>query len=120
MKTILVVDDVVDNRDLMRQFLEDDFEILEAEDGKEAVEVATSSLPDLILMDLSLPRMTGWEATSVLKQADKTKHIVVIALTAHALDGDRERAIKAGCDDYLTKPVTRKELITAIQARIGT
>lgn len=118
-KTILVVDDVADNRDLVAQFLEDEFELLEAEDGKEAVEVATRSLPDLILMDLSLPLMTGWEASRVLKSAEKTKHIAIIAFTAHAMDGDRERALAAGCDDYLTKPISRADLLAAVRARIG-
>lgn len=118
-KTILVVDDVEDNRELIAQYLQDDYEILEAEDGKEAVTVATGSVPDLILMDLSLPLLTGWEAAEQIKSNQATRHIQIVALTAHAMDGDREKAIAAGCDDYLTKPVTRAQLLEMIRSRLG-
>lgn len=121
MKRILVVDDVEDNRELVSLYLQDDYEIVEAGDGREAIAVATTteSLPDLILMDLSLPLMTGWEATEHLKRNDATKHIPVVALSAHAMPGDRERALAAGCDDYMAKPVIRADLLEKVRALIG-
>jgi two-component system, cell cycle response regulator DivK len=118
-KKILVVDDVADNRDLISQFLQTDYEVLEAEDGKEAVTIASGYVPDLILMDLSLPLMTGWQAAEIIKGNPATRHIQIVALTAHAMDGDREKALKAGCDEYLAKPVTRAELLQMIRSRIG-
>jgi two-component system, cell cycle response regulator DivK len=119
MKKILVVDDMPDNRELFLQYLEDDYSVVEATNGREAVQIAIEQMPDLILMDLSLPEMTGWEATSILKQNDGTKNIPVIALTAHAMTGDREKAIAAGCDDYLTKPVVAAVLLEMVRNRIG-
>lgn len=119
MKKILVVDDMPDNRELFLQYLEDDYSVLEATNGREAVQMAIEHMPDLILMDLSLPEMTGWEATSILKKNDATKQIPVIALTAHAMTGDREKAISAGCDDYLTKPVVASVLLDMVQKKIG-
>lgn len=118
-KKILVVDDMPDNRELFLQYLEDDYAIVEATNGREAVQMAIEHLPDLILMDLSLPEMTGWEATSILKQNESTKKIPVIALTAHAMTGDREKAIAAGCDDYLTKPVVASVLLEMVRSKIG-
>lgn len=119
MKKILVVDDMPDNRELFLQYLEDDYAVVEATNGREAVQMAIEEMPDLILMDLSLPEMTGWEATSILKQNNGTKNIPVIALTAHAMTGDREKAIAAGCDDYLTKPVVAAVLLEMVKNRIG-
>ena len=119
MKKILVVDDMPDNRELFLQYLEDDYTVVEATNGREAVQMAIEHMPDLILMDLSLPEMTGWEATSILKANDGTKKIPVIALTAHAMTGDREKAIAAGCDDYLTKPVVAAVLLEMVRTRIG-
>lgn len=119
MKKVLVVDDMPDNRELFLQYLEDDYEVVEATNGREAVAMAVEHLPDLILMDLSLPEMTGWEATEVLKRNDSTKKIPVIALTAHAMTGDREKALAAGCDDYLTKPIVASDLIMKVRAYIG-
>lgn len=118
-KKILVVDDMPDNRELFLQYLEEDYKIVEATNGREAVQMAIEHLPDLILMDLSLPEMTGWEATSILKQNDSTKQIPVIALTAHAMTGDREKALAAGCDDYLTKPVVASVLLDMVRSKIG-
>ena len=119
MKKVLVVDDMPDNRELFLQYLEDDYEVVEATNGREAVALAIESMPDLILMDLSLPEMTGWEATQILKRNDATRKIPVIALTAHAMTGDREKALAAGCDDYLTKPITAGDLINKVRSHIG-
>jgi two-component system, cell cycle response regulator DivK len=118
-KKVLVVDDMPDNRELFLQYLEDLYEVVEATNGREAVAVAVEQMPDLILMDLSLPEMTGWEATEVLKRNDTTKKIPVIALTAHAMTGDREKALAAGCDDYLTKPIVANDLINKVRSYIG-
>ncbi len=107
------------NRDMLSRRLErKGFEVSIAVDGAEGVEKAREELPDLVLMDMSLPKMDGWEATSVLKAEENTKHIPVIALTAHAMEGDREKAIDAGCDDYDTKPVDFNRLLGKIETRI--
>ena len=119
MKKILVVEDVDFNRDLLVQLLEDDYEVIEAVNGQEGVELAERERPDLILMDLSLPVMDGWEATRQLKANDKLRSIPVIALTAHAMKGDEEKALAAGCDDYLVKPLDEDELIAKIQKYLG-
>ena len=119
MKKILVVEDVDFNRDLLVQLLEDDYEVIEAVNGQEGVELAERERPDLILMDLSLPVMDGWEATRQLKANDNLRSIPVIALTAHAMKGDEEKALAAGCDDYLVKPLDEDELIAKIQKYLG-
>ena len=119
MKKILVVEDVDFNRDLLVQLLEDDYEVIEAVNGQEGVELAERERPDLILMDLSLPVMDGWEATRQLKANDDFRSIPVIALTAHAMKGDEEKALAAGCDDYLVKPLDEDELIAKIQKYLG-
>ena len=104
MKKVLVVEDVDMNRELMVQLLEDRYEVIEAANGQDGVEAAERERPELILMDLSLPVMNGWEATRRLKANPELKSIPIIALTAHAMKGDRETALAAGCDDYLVKP----------------
>lgn len=119
MKKILVVEDVDFNRDLFVQLLEDDYEVIEAVNGQEGVELAERERPDLILMDLSLPVMDGWEATRQLKANDNLRSIPVIALTAHAMKGDEEKALAAGCDDYLVKPLDEDELIAKTQKYLG-
>ena len=119
MKKILVVEDVDFNRDLLVQLLEDDYEVIEAVNGQEGVELAEREGPDLIFMDLSLPVMDGWEATRQLKANDNLRSIPVIALTAHAMKGDDEKALAAGCDDYLVKPLDEDELIAKIQKYLG-
>lgn len=119
MKKILVVEDVDFNRDLLVQLLEDDYEVIEAANGQEGVKLAERERPDLILMDLSLPVMDGWEATRQLKANDNLRSIPVIALTAHAMKGDEEKALAAGCDDYLVKPLDEDELIAKIQKYLG-
>lgn len=110
MKKILIVEDVEINRDLLEQLLEEDYELLTAEDGAAAIKLAEEESPDLILMDMSLPVMDGWEATRILKGRDDLKRIPVIALTAHAMRGDEEKARACGCDDYLTKPIDEDRL----------
>jgi two-component system, cell cycle response regulator DivK len=105
MKRILIVEDVEFNLDLLIQLLEDDYELVVAKDGARAVEVAATEMPDLILMDMSLPVLDGWEATRTLKANATLNNIPVIGLSAHAMSGDRQKALEAGCDDYLTKPL---------------
>jgi two-component system cell cycle response regulator DivK len=117
MPRILLVEDNEMNRDMLSRRLERrDFEVLIAVDGREGVEKADNELPDLILMDMSLPEIDGWEATRQLKADEKTSSIPVIALTAHAMAGDREKALEAGCDDYDSKPVDFKRLLSKIEA----
>jgi CheY-like chemotaxis protein len=114
---LLLVEDNEMNRDMLsRRLLRRGYEIVMAVDGGEGVEMAGSTQPDLILMDMSLPVIDGWEATRRIKAAEATRHIPIIGLTAHAMAGDREKAIEAGCDDYDTKPVELDRLIAKIQA----
>ena len=105
MKKILIVEDVEFNRDLVVQLLEDDYMILTAADGEAGIELAERERPDLILMDLSLPGVDGWEATRRIKANEALKNIPIIALTAHAMRGDAEKALACGCNDYLSKPI---------------
>jgi CheY-like chemotaxis protein len=115
-KTILIVEDVELNRDLLVQLLQDDYRLVLAQDGESAVQTAMSERPDLVLMDLSLPRMDGWEATRRLKEFST---IPVIVLTAHAMRGDEERARAAGCDDFLTKPIDESLLFEKVAKYLG-
>jgi len=114
MKKVLVVEDVDFNRELIVQLLEDKYEVIEAVNGQEGIELAERERPELILMDLSLPVMDGWEATRRLKANADLRAIPVIALTAHAMKGDKEKALAAGCDDYLVKPLDEDELMARI------
>jgi CheY-like chemotaxis protein len=114
-KKILVVDDTEWNRDLMVQLLEDEYTVLQAVDGGEGVRMTEAEKPDLILMDLGMPVMDGWEATRKIKANDALKHIPIIAVTSHAMVGDEIDARKAGCDDYLSKPVDDEELLRKIK-----
>lgn len=109
-RKILVVDDVEFNRDLIVQLLEDEYEVIQAADGEEGIRRAAQDKPDLILMDLGLPMLDGWEATKKIKAQSELKHIPVIALTSHAMVGDERRARAAGCDEYLAKPIDEDEL----------
>ena len=112
MPKILLVEDNEMNRDMLsRRLIRRGYEVVMAEDGAKGVELANSESPDLILMDLSLPIMDGWEATRTLKANDSTKAIPVIALTAHAMKSDEDKAKEAGCDDFDTKPVDLNRLI---------
>lgn len=119
-KKILVVEDNPDNRILITDVLTSlDYETVVAIDGEEGVQMATDEVPDLILMDLSLPKMDGWTATRQIKSNPDLSHIPIIALTAHAMVGDRERALEAGCDDYISKPIDLRELANKLQEYIG-
>ena len=105
MKRILIVEDNELNLELLVQLLEDDYELITADNGAAGVEVAHQERPDLILMDMSLPVMDGWEATRRIKADGSVNHIPVIALTAHAMSNDEEKALAAGCNGYLPKPL---------------
>jgi CheY-like chemotaxis protein len=119
MKRILVVEDVEFNRDLIVQLLEDEYEILTATNGAEGIEVAERERPDLILMDLSLPVMDGWEATRRIKANEALQDIPIIALSAHAMKGDEDRARQSGCDDYLSKPLDEDLLFQKLAKLLG-
>jgi two-component system, cell cycle response regulator DivK len=117
---ILLVEDNEMNRDMLSRRLErKGYEVVVAVDGQEGVTLARSEGPDLILMDMSLPVLDGWEATRQLKRVEATRSIPVIALTAHAMAGDRDRAVEAGCDDYDTKPIELTRLLGKIQTLLG-
>ena len=117
MPKILLVEDNEMNRDMLsRRLIRKGFEVLLAVDGGQGVEMARTQAPDVILMDMSLPVLDGWTATRQLKADDQTRRIPVIALTAHAMAGDQEKAREAGCDDYDTKPVDLARLLGKIEA----
>jgi CheY-like chemotaxis protein len=117
---ILYVEDNDDNIFMLKNRLtRAGFTVIIANDGAQGVAIAFSERPDLILMDLSLPVLDGWEATRQIKAAPDTKHIPVIALTAHAMAGDREKALAAGCDDFDTKPIELPRLLAKIKALAG-
>ncbi len=119
MTRILLVEDNEMNRDMLsRRLQRRGYEVVIAVDGERGVAMARSESPDLILMDMSLPVIDGWEATRTLKAADETKHIPVIALTAHAMSTDRVKAMEAGCDDYDTKPIELTRLLEKMEALI--
>jgi len=119
MKTILIVEDVEFNLDLLVQLLEDDYAILTAPDGAAGIALAERARPDLILMDLSLPVIDGWEATRRIKANAVLRAIPIIALTAHAMSGDEEKAKAAGCDDYLSKPINEDLLYAKLRTFLG-
>ena len=117
MPKILIVEDNEENRDsLSRRLQRRGFAVIIAEDGKAGVAMAQSEKPDLIFMDMNMPELDGWEATRQLKAAAETKELPVIALTAHAMSGDRDRALEVGCADYHTKPVEFPKLLAQIEA----
>jgi two-component system cell cycle response regulator DivK len=118
---ILVVDDYQDAREMYAEYLQfSGFRVAEARNGNEAVEKAFALKPDLILMDLSLPGMDGWEATRRLKADDATRRIPVVALTGHALAGASEGAKKAGCDSFVTKPCLPDDLVIEVRRMLST
>jgi CheY-like chemotaxis protein len=120
MTRILLVEDNEMNRDMLsRRLQRKGHEVLIAVDGESGVQMAASKRPDLILMDMSLPAVDGWEATRRIKELPETASIPIIALTAHAMAGDRDKAIEAGCDDYDSKPVDFERLLGKIQALLG-
>jgi CheY-like chemotaxis protein len=120
MTKILLVEDNEENRDMLsRRLARRGYEVVIALDGGQGVAMAQSEIPDLILMDMDLPVLNGWEATRQLKAAPATQAIPIIALTAHAMVGEREKALEAGCDDYDTKPVEFQRLLGKIEAFLG-
>ena len=120
MPKILIVEDNPENRDALSRRLERrGFEVVIAVDGKIGVAMAHTEKPDLILMDMNMPELDGWEATRQIKAAPECRAIPVIALTAHAMSGDRERALEAGCADYHTKPVELPKLLAQIEALLS-
>ena len=120
MSKILLVEDNAMNRDMLsRRLLRKGYEVVIAIDGESSLTMAAIEAPDLILMDMSLPVLDGWEATRRLKAAPATRHIAVIALTAHAMSSDREKALEAGCDDYDTKPIELPRLLGKIEALLA-
>ena len=120
MPRIVLVEDNEDNRDMLsRRLTRKGYEVLIAVNGQEAVDLVEKEKPELVLMDISLPVMDGFEATRRLKANETTKGIPVIALTAHAMSGDREKAMEAGCDDYDVKPVELPRLLAKIEALLA-
>ncbi|HLN36222.1 MAG TPA: response regulator [Xanthobacteraceae bacterium] len=121
MPKVLLVEDNEMNRDMLsRRLVRRGYEVVFAVDGQQGVDLAKSARPDIILMDMSLPVIDGWEATRRVKADDATKSVPVIGLTAHAMSGDREKAMEAGCDDYDTKPVELDRLIGKMERLLGT
>jgi CheY-like chemotaxis protein len=120
MTQILLVEDNEMNRDMLsRRLIRRGYEVLIAVDGAEAIGMAQTHQPDLILMDMSLPILDGWEATRALRADGTTQHIPIIALTAHAMEGERSKALLAGCDDFDTKPVDLPRLLEKIEQRLA-
>jgi len=115
MKRILIVEDIDFNRDLLVQLLEDTYEVIMAPDGATGITLAEHEHPDLIIMDLSLPGIDGWEATRQIKANTTLTHIPILALSSHAMRGDEEKARQAGCDDYLSKPLDEDLLFEKLQ-----
>jgi two-component system, cell cycle response regulator DivK len=120
MTKVLLVEDNEMNRDMLsRRLIRRGFQVVFAMDGQQGIDLARSERPDVILMDMSLPIIDGWEASRRLKADDATRSVPVIGLTAHAMSGDRAKAIEAGCDDYDTKPVELERLIGKIERLLG-
>jgi CheY-like chemotaxis protein len=120
MPKILLVEDNEMNRDMLsRRLARKGYEVIIAVDGEQGYHIACSELPDLILMDMSLPVMDGWAATRQLRNTPRTKEIPIVALTAHAMAGDREKALEAGCNDYDTKPVEFSRLLDKIKTLLN-
>jgi len=120
MAKILLIEDHEMNRDMLsRRLKRKGYEVLEAGDGLEGIDMANDSLPDLILMDMSLPELDGWEATRRLKADPKTQNIPILGLSAHAMSGDRQKGLAAGCDDYDTKPIDFKRLLGKVEQFLG-
>ena len=119
-RRILLIEDNEDNRIIYRLTLQHfGYEVSEAVDGESGIRIATETLPDLVLMDVSIPGIDGWEATKILKAGERTMRIPIVALTAHALASDRERAKEVGCDGYLAKPVEPRRVVEEIQRLLG-
>lgn len=119
-KTVLLVEDNEDNRTVYRTILEHfGYQVIEAQNGEAGVSMAREQRPDLILMDISIPLIDGWEATRILKSEPETAHIPIIALTAHALATDRAKANEVGCDGYLAKPCEPRRVVAEVERFIG-
>jgi CheY-like chemotaxis protein len=118
-KVLLVEDDEMNRDMLSRRLIKRGYDVVMAVDGEAGVEMASSQEPDIILLDMSLPVMDGWDAARAIKGNPATEGVPIIALTAHALAGDREKAIEAGCDDYDTKPVDLKRLLGKMEELLG-
>jgi len=117
---VLVIEDNQDNVDVVTRFLvREGYHVVHAADGKQGVALAKAEAPDLILMELSLPEMNGWDATAAIRANEPTAHVPIIAVTAHALSEDVARAMQAGCDSYETKPVVYPRLMRKIRAMLG-
>jgi len=113
---VLIVEDNPVNMELFQDLLElEGYEVLPASTGQEAIDKAKMEQPDLILMDIQLPGMDGWEATGILKKMPETSNIPIIALTAHAMEGDREKAFEFGCDSYISKPINTRTFVSEIK-----
>jgi CheY-like chemotaxis protein len=120
MPKILLIEDNEMNRDMLsRRLQRNGYEVVLAVDGQSGLEMSQTQAPDLVLMDMSLPVLDGWEATRQLKADAATRHIPVIALTAHAMSSDRQKALEAGCDDYDTKPIELPRLLSKIRALLS-
>jgi two-component system cell cycle response regulator DivK len=119
MKKILIVEDVEMNRDLLAQLLEDDYELVEAVDGQQGLEMAIKEKPDLILLDVGLPEMDGWEVAQKIRADTALKDTPIIAVTAHAMAGDEDKAHQVGCNDYISKPINEDELWEKVEKHIG-
>jgi len=120
MAKILLVEDNELNRDMLsRRLIRKGYEVVMAVDGRQGVEMARAGGYDLVLMDMSLPEIDGWEATRLLRAEPETRSVPIIALTAHAMAGDREKALEAGCNDYDTKPIELPRLLQKIEAILG-
>jgi two-component system cell cycle response regulator DivK len=117
---VLIVEDHKDNRAIYRTILEHDgYRVVEAADGETGIAAAHDERPDLILMDISLPGLNGWEATRRLKASRETESIPIVAVTAHAMNGDREKSLSAGCASYVSKPATPQRILEVVRAFIG-
>lgn len=120
MPKILLVEDNEMNRDMLsRRLQRKGYQVMVALDGQRGLEMAQNEAPDLILMDMGMPVLDGWDATRLLKADAATRHVPVIALTAHAMSSDREKALEAGCDDYETKPIELPRLLAKIEALLS-
>ena len=119
MKKILIVEDNELNIDLLIQLLEDEYELVTASDGEQGLRLAQQTLPDLILMDMSLPVIDGYEATRHIKAIPALSQVLIIGLSAHVMSGDAEKALAAGCDDYLTKPLDEDLLFDKLEHYLG-
>jgi CheY-like chemotaxis protein len=118
-KKILIVEDNEDNLDLLVQLLEERFELVTAIDGIQAVEIARKDHPDLVLMDMALPRLDGWEATRIIKSTPEIAHIPVVGVSSHAMPEDEIRARQVGCDEYVTKPLDETALYEIVNRYLG-